>query len=81
MSNSELSSIKTNSGRTKNQKAVDTLKPSDWSLQIALIVAVTLLVTACIISVITNSNKRQYSPVTPYEFPSQKIQRGFSPYW
>lgn len=53
---------------------LDQYKSSDWFLKIALIVAVTLLVTTCIIGVMTHNLPIRDHEWKPYVFPMHRQQ-------
>jgi hypothetical protein len=58
---------------------LDEYKSSDWFLQIALIVAVTILVLTCIIGVGKRNAAMQDKEWRPYTFPMHQHQLYYGP--
>ncbi len=53
---------------------LDQYKSSDWFLKIALIVAVTLLVTTCIVGVMAHNQQNPDHEWRSYVFPMHQLQ-------
>lgn len=77
--NARKMDIQKSSPSSTDEIKLDQYKSSDWFLQIALIVAVTLLVATCVIGVSKRNAALGDFPLKPFVFPMHRQQLYYGP--